>query len=389
MQSCDVIILGAGASGLFCALSAARRGLSVAVVDHSSRTARKLRISGGGKGNFTNLSVEPRNYLCANPHFVKSALARLSPWDVIDFFTSHGITYEERDHGKLFTHEGAPKLAGILTEQCQRLGVALYLGNDIDAVEGSGPFQVRSGPATLEAPKLVIALGGPSWPQAGGTELAYSLARQFGLKVATTRPGLVGLSLPKKQRDLCRDLAGNALNATVSCENATFTDALLFTHTGLSGPAILQISSRWRENRSITIDFLPGSPVEDLVEANRTSNILFRNLLGRVLPKRLSPHLLPAELLETPASQLSAEQIELAGKAIHHFCITPSATEGLAKAEVTVGGIDTDAISSKTFAAKTVPGLHVIGEALDVAGDLGGYNLHWAFASGAACGENL
>jgi len=389
MQTCDVIILGAGASGLFCALTAARRGLSVALVDHSAKPARKLRISGGGKGNFTNLSVEPGNYLCANPHFVKSALARLTPWDVIDFFTSHGVTYEERDHGRLFTLEGAPRLAGILAEQCGRVGAAFHLGQPIDDVAGPGPFRVRAGGVTLESGKLVIALGGPSWPQAGGTDLGHALARQFGLTVTPTRPGLVGLALPKKRLAMCRDLAGNALPATVACGDARFTDALLFTHTGLSGPAVLQVSSRWRVGRAVTIDFLPGAPLAELVEANRSSNILFRNLLGRVLPKRLPGHLLPPDVLETPVSQLSAERIDQAVAAVHGFTVTPSATEGLGRAEVTVGGVDTDGISSKTFEAKAVPGLHVIGEALDVTGDLGGYNLHWAFASGAACGENL
>lgn len=389
MQTCDAIILGAGASGLFCALTAARRGLAVALVDNSPRPARKLRISGGGKGNFTNLSVEPGNYLCANPHFVKSALARLTPWDVIDFFTAHGVTYEERDHGRLFTMEGAPRLAGILAEQCGRLGAAFHLGRPIEAVEGPGPFRVRAGGVALESARLVIALGGPSWPQAGGTDLAYSLARRFGLAVTPTRPGLVGLALPKKRLAMCRDLAGNSLPATVSCGNARFTDALLFTHTGLSGPAVLQISSRWREGRPVVIDFLPSAPLAELVEANRSSNILFRNLLGRVLPKRLPGHLLPEGVLQTPVSQLSAEQIAEAAEAVHGFAVTPSGTEGPARAEVTVGGVDTDGISSKTFEAKDVPGLHVIGEALDVTGDLGGYNLHWAFASGAACGENL
>ena len=389
MQRFDAIILGAGASGLFCALRAARRGLAVALVDHSARPAAKLRISGGGKGNFTNVLLGPENYLCANPHFVKSALARLTPWDVIDFFTSHGVAYEEREQGKLFTLDGAPKLAGALLDQCKRSGVRLFFGQPIGKVEGPGPFCVLAGEAELEADKLIIALGGPSWPKAGGSDLGFRLAQQFGLSLTPTRPGLVGLALPKRLRALCRDLAGNSLPAAVSTGHARFADALLFTHTGISGPAVLQASSHWLPGQPVTVDFLPATPLAELVEASRTSNILFRNLLGRVLPKRLPNHLLDPKAADTPASQLSREQLEAAAEAIHAFTFTPAGTEGYDKAEVTVGGVDTDQISSKTFEAKTVPGLHVIGETLDVTGHLGGFNLHWAFASGAACGESL
>ena len=389
MQRFDAIILGAGASGLYCAMHAARRGLAVAVADHSPKPARKVRISGGGKGNFTNLHVTPDNYLCANPHFVKSALARHTPWDVIDFFTAHGVTYEERDHGQLFTLEGAGRLAGILTEQCTRLGVAFFLGRSVDVADGGAPFHVNAGADELMAAKLVIALGGPSWPQAGASDFGFRLAERFGLGLVPPCPGLVGLAFPKKLRPLCRDLSGNALAATVATGNAAFTDPLLFTHTGISGPATLQASSYWREGRPVTIDFLPGQPVPELIETHRTSNIQLKNLLGRVLPKRLPAHLLPAVLAEVPASQLSKEQVETVADILHRFTFTPAGTEGYAKAEVTVGGVDTDQISSKTFEAKTIPGLHVIGETLDVTGHLGGFNLHWAFSSGAACGGNL
>jgi len=389
MKQFDAIILGAGASGLFCALRAARRGLAVALVDHSARPAAKLRISGGGKGNFTNVLLGPENYLCANPHFVKSALARLTPWDVIDFFTLNGVTYEERDQGKLFTLEGAPRLAGALMDQCKKAGAQFFLGQPIESVNGPAPFRVAVGGAELTAEKLVIALGGPSWPKAGGSDLGFRLAQQFGLALVPTRPGLVGLALPKRLHPLCRDLAGNALPAAVSTGNVRFADALLFTHTGISGPAVLQASSHWRPGQPVTIDFLPGTPIAELVEANRTSNILFRNLLGRVLPKRLPAHLVDPKTGDTPASQLSREQIESAAGKIHAFTCTPAGTEGYDKAEVTVGGVDTAQISSKTFEAKTTPGLHIIGETLDVTGHLGGFNLHWAFASGAACGESL
>ncbi|QGY39966.1 aminoacetone oxidase family FAD-binding enzyme [Pseudodesulfovibrio cashew] len=389
MTSSDILILGAGASGLYCAMHAARRGRTVTVLDHGKKPARKVRVAGGGKANFTNLSVEPENFLCRNPHFVKSALARHTNWDVIAFFAEHGISYEERDHGRLFSREGAGRMAGILADQCHRLGVELVSERPIDSVEGTGPFRVRSGDEAWKADKLVLALGGPSWPQVGATDLGFRLAKQFGLPVVRPRPGLVPLVFPRSRRAMCEDLAGNALPVTISCDGHAFSDALLFTHKGVSGPAVLQISSHWREGKAVLVDFLPGDPMEELVEANRGANTRFRTFLGRMLPKRLVAHLVSGELAETPVSQLSKAQIEAAANRVHRFRIVPASTEGYAKAEVTVGGVDTDAISSKTFEAVDVPGLHVIGETLDVTGHLGGYNLQWAFSSGAACAETL
>lgn len=385
----DVIILGAGASGLYCAMHAARRGLSVAVLDHGGKPARKVRVAGGGKCNFTNLSVEPENYLCSNPHFVKSALARHSQWDVISFFSEHGISYEEREHGQLFTREGAGRLAGILVDQCKKLGVDILLDRTIDSVDGPGPFRIMTKGDKVEGDKLVIALGGPSWPQVGATDLGFRLATQFGLKVVQPRPGLVPLVFPKGVRPMCEQLAGNALPVTISFDGVTFTDPLLFTHKGISGPATLQISSYWRKDEHILIDFMPGQSLADLVEEHRSSNIQLKNLLTRILPKRLVPYLLSGDIPETSVSQISKQQIEAASNRIHRFRVTPISTEGYAKAEVTTGGVDTDSVSSKTFEVKDVPGLHVIGETLDVTGHLGGYNLQWAFASGAACGELL
>lgn len=388
-NSYDVIVLGAGASGLYCAMVAARRGVSVAVVDHGGKPARKVRVAGGGKCNFTNLNVEPEHYLCSNPHFVKSALARHSQWDVISFFSEHGISYEEREHGQLFTREGAGRLAGILVDQCKKLGVDILLDRSVDAVDGPGPFRVTTGDDRIEAGKLVIALGGPSWPQVGATDLGFRLATQFGLDVVRPRPGLVPLVFPKGLRSMCEELAGNALPVTVTFDGVSFTDPMLFTHKGISGPATLQISSYWREGEAILIDFMPGQSLADLVEEHRTSNIQLKNLLMRSLPKRLVPYLLSGALPETPASQISKQQIEAASNRVHRFRVTPVSTEGYAKAEVTTGGVDTDHVSSKTFEVRDVPGLHVIGETLDVTGHLGGYNLQWAFASGAACGDSL
>lgn len=385
----DVLILGAGASGLYCAMTAAKRGLKVMVLDHGAKPARKIRVSGGGKCNFTNLNVTHTDYICRNPHFVKSALARLSPWDVISLLAEDGITYEEREHGQLFTEQGAGKVAGSLMTRCTRAGVDVKMGSEIKSVSGTGPFSVTTGDDVFTADKLVIALGGPSWPQVGATDLGFRLAKQFGLHMVKPHPGLVPLIFPKQLQDFCRDMAGNALPATVETGGASFTDPLLFTHKGISGPATLQASSYWRSGQPVTIDFLPNQSVEDFVEEHRSSNARFRNLLGHILPKKLPGLLVSGALGETSVSQLSAKQIEAASNRIHRFTVVPASTEGYAKAEVCVGGIDTDEISSKSMECKNVPGLSIIGEAMDVTGHLGGFNLHWAFASGAACGEHL
>ena len=385
----DAIILGAGASGLWCAMTAAARGRKVVVLDHSPKTARKVRVSGGGKCNFTNLHVSPAHYLCANPHFVKSALARLSPWDVVGLLAEHGISYEERDHGQLFTLEGAGKVAGALMERCTRAGAELRLHCEIGTVSGIGPFRLEANCGVLTADRLVLALGGPSWPQVGATDLGFRLAKHFGLDVTPTRPGLVPLVFPRGLQPLCEEMAGNALPATVTTGCASFTDPLLFTHRGISGPAVLQASSYWREGQPVVIDFLPGQSVAEYIEERRGSNQQLRNLLARVLPKRLPPLLLDPQLADTQVSQVSRKQLETVTERVHSFTVTPSGTEGYAKAEVTVGGVDTHRISSKTMESRDVPGLYVIGETLDVTGHLGGFNLHWAFASGQACGEVL
>lgn len=385
-HDCNTLILGAGAAGMMCA---AHAGPGTLVVDHARAAGEKIRISGGGRCNFTNLNAGPAHYVCANPHFVKSALARLSPWDVVGFLGENGITYEERDHGQLFTLEGAGRVAGALQERCVRAGVEMLLGRTVSGVSGNGPFHVRTNRGELTGDKLVLALGGPSWPQAGASDFGFQLARQYGLKLVPARPGLVPLVFPRKRQPMCAEMAGNALPATVETGGARFTDPLLFTHRGISGPAVLQASNYWREGQPVTIDFLPGASLEAFLAENRASNAQLRNLLARILPKRLPPLLLDPHLAEAQVSQLSKQQIETACERIHRFTITPSSTEGLDKAEVCLGGVDTDHVSSKTMETRDVPGLYVIGETLDVTGHLGGFNLHWAFASGQACGVAL
>ncbi len=389
MQHYDAIILGAGASGLYCAIHAARRGRKIAVVDHGSKVARKVRISGGGRCNFTNLECSAAHFLSLNPHFCKSALARHTPWDVVAFFAEYGIGYEEKAEGQLFSDQGAGRVAGVLAEQCHRNHVAVLLEREVLSVSGAGPFQVETGREILEAPRLVLALGGRSWPQVGASSLGYRLARQFGLDVVKPRPGLVPFVLSGKEGNRCRELAGTALHVAAATGGRTFIDDLLFTHKGFSGPAVLQVSSYWNMGDSVVIDLLPRLRVEALVDEHRSSNALLRKLLQQHLPKRIVQEFLEKQILETPVSQLSNKQIQQAADSLHQWRVTPARTEGWEKAEVAVGGVDSAAVSSKTFEVASVSGLHVIGELLDVTGQLGGHNLQWAWASGHAVGVLL
>jgi hypothetical protein len=389
MTQQDVIILGAGASGLYCGLHAARQGLSVTLVDHGPKPGRKVRIAGGGRCNFTNLHTSAEHFISANPHFCKSALARHTPWDVVAFFAEHGIGYEEKADGQLFSDSGGGRVAGVLAEQCHRAGARILCERSIVSVQGTGPFMVKTDRETLCAPRLVLALGGKSWPQAGASGLGYDLARQFGLQVTPLRPGLVSLVLGGEQGALCRRLAGVALPATVHCAGREFADDLLFTHKGVSGPAVMRAASLWTKGASVVVNLLPGVDLDRDIQDNRTRSLMLRNYLQSLLPKRMILEWFPKEFLETPISQVSNKLRQDISRRIHHWEFVPQATEGWRKAEVTVGGVDTAQISSKTMEAKAVPGLYVPGELLDVTGDLGGHNLHWAWASGHAAAMSM
>lgn len=381
----DVAILGAGASGLYCAIHAARRGLRIVVLDHAPKTARKVRVSGGGRCNFTNLATGPDNFLCANPHFVKSALARHTPWDVVSFFAEHGLSYEEKAAGQLFCTEGAGKIAGTLTDQAHKAGADIRLNTRITDLNPGEPFSVSG----IRAHKVVMALGGPSWPAIGATRLALDLAKTLNLDVVTPRPALVPLLLSGTDASLCRSLAGTALPASVTCNGNTFTDDLLFTHKGISGPAVLQASSYWQPGQSVIVNLLPTQDMEAVLTEAHASKTLLRNFLATILPKRLAPALLPPDLADMPVNQLSAAHSKRIAALIHHWEFVPARTEGYARAEVTAGGINTDQFSSKTFECKSIPGLYAIGECLDVTGHLGGHNLQWAWSSAWACAQAL
>lgn len=382
----DVIILGAGGAGLFCAGIAAQRGRRVAVLDHAPEPGRKIVISGGGRCNFTNVGASWDRYVSANPQFARSALGRYAAQDFVALVERHGIAWHEKTLGQLFCDGSAGQIVAMLLAEAE--GAEIALGQPIrDVGHADGMFTVVHGERTLTAPSLVIATGGPSIPKLGATGFAYDLAKRFGLKLVEPRPALVPLTLPPDDA-LFRELSGVATEVVASAGEAKFREAALFTHRGLSGPAILQASSYWRHREPVTIDFVPDRSSGWLTELKRARpRIGLRSALGSALPDRLAEALAakldcPGELGNQRDATLTRIEQRLAGWQFH-----PNGTEGFAKAEVTVGGVATDGLNQKTMAAKHLPGLHVIGEAVDVTGWLGGYNFQWAWSSGWAAGQ--
>lgn len=387
----DPIILGAGASGLMCAIHCGLRGRGALVLDHADKAARKVRISGGGRCNFTNLGAAPEDFVCANPHFVKSALARYAPHDFLDFFTKNGLTFEEEGGpGRLFCREGARAVADLLESEAARLGARLLTGVSVDEVRRQGDgFQVMAGRDRFEAGAVVVAAGGPAWPQIGATDLGLRIAKSFGLRVVPIRPGLVPLTAPRELQALCREMSGVSLPARIRTNRADrdVSGDLLFTHRGLSGPAALDASLFWRPGETLFIDFLPGRDVAGELAARARMTV--KNALGRLLPKRLAALLCDRLGLSKTVAETSKKELAALCESVSAFAFAPAGTEGFKKAETTLGGVDTDLISSKTMEAKAVPGLYFTGEVLDVAGRLGGFNLQWAWSSGAAAGRAL
>ncbi len=386
----DVIIVGAGASGMMAAATAGYRGKSVLVIDHAPKVGAKIRISGGGKCNFTNRTVSSANYHSQNPHFVKSALARYPSSLFIDMVERHGIDYEERDHGQLFTLNGAGEIIAMLRTECDWAGVEIRLNCSIEQVtplpkgEGTHPiYELHSSQGIFTTPKLVIATGALSYPKLKASDFGYRLAKQFAIPVVPLRPGLVGLRIGLPD---WTDLAGISLPATLSCQGYDWTRDLLFTHTGISGPAVLLVSNVWREGLAIGINLLPSIDAVKEVLALKAQNKELRPWLRSHLPKRLADYYWQLHPLDGKPAELPDDTLRTWAQALQNWQITPTGTDGYGKAEVTVGGVDTQAISSKTMEALTQKGLYFIGEVLDVTGDLGGYNFQWAWASGVACG---
>jgi hypothetical protein len=384
----DAIILGAGGAGLMCAGIAGQRGRRVLLIDHADQPGKKILISGGGRCNFTNVHAGPDRYLSANPHFAKSALHRYTAQDFIDLVDRYRIAWHEKTLGQLFCDGSARQIVHMLMEECAKGSVRIALGGSIGEVaHADGLFRVTHAGKTESAPALVIATGGPSIPKMGATGFAYDLARRFGLKVVEPRPALVPLTLGGEEI-LFRELSGVSAEVVARAGKAAFREAALFTHRGLSGPAILQVSSYWRPGEQVGIDFLPAhEPDWPRVAKHARPRTHFHTLLGEMLPARLAETLSKRIGLWGELANMPDRKLEEAGRRLADWRFTPNGSEGFAKAEVTAGGISTAELSSQTMEAKKVPGLYAIGEAVDVTGWLGGYNFQWAWASGWAAGQ--
>jgi predicted Rossmann fold flavoprotein len=386
----DAIVLGAGGAGMMAAAVAGRRGRRILLLDHSDAPGKKILISGGGRCNFTNLHTAPDRFLSANPRFAVSALARYTAADFLALVERHRIAWHEKTLGQLFCDGSARQIVAMLLDECEQGGVELALGRPVrDVAHSDGRFQVTFGDRIVEAPALVIATGGPSIPKLGATGFAYDLARRFGLKVVEPRPALVPLTLSRDEA-LFHALSGVSTEVVATAGKVSFREAALFTHRGLSGPAILQISSYWRPGEPIGIDFVPDAAPGWLREAKRSGpRSGLKVVLGRRLPERLAEALAERLALAGELANLPDRHLEQAERLLAQWRFTPNGTEGFAKAEVTVGGIATAGLSSKTMQAVKVPGLYAIGEAVDVTGWLGGYNFQWAWASAVAAGEGV
>lgn len=389
----DVVILGAGAAGMMCAIRAGRRSRSVLLLDHARAPGEKIRISGGGRCNFTNIHASARNFLSANPHFAKSALARFTPRDFLDMMEAHRIAWHEKTLGQLFCDESAKDIIRMLLSEMKAANVVLELQKQITAVEKTPDgFRIVTSDGPVEAGALVVATGGKSIPKMGATGFAYEVARQFGLKIVEPRPALVPLTLDPNLLEKLAPLSGIAAPAEVRKGKTAFREALLFTHRGLSGPSILQISSYWREGDDITLVIEPDLDIAAILRAARKTNgrQAAQTVLAETLPKRLAQFFAESRgLWNTHLADLSDKAIDGLAASIQSWTIRPAGSEGYRTAEVTLGGIDTFELDSKTMQAKAMPGLYFIGECVDVTGWLGGYNFQWAWASGHVCGEAL
>lgn len=383
----DVIVIGAGASGLMCSATAGYQGKDVLVIDHAPKAAAKIRISGGGKCNFTNLDVLSNNFICQNPHFVKSALSRYPSSAFIELVERHGLDYEQRDLGKLFCAERASDLIQILRTECDWAGVEVLVKCAVEQVAyHNQQYQLQTTQGYFTTDKLVIATGALSFPKLKASGYGYQIAKQFGLNVIRTSPGLVPLVFDGKWQERIASLSGLALDVTVSCEAQSFHEAVLFTHNGLSGPGILQASNYWQMGKPIQIDLLPGVLVSEELQQLKKSGDSVSKWLNQYWPKRFTQAWLELFPIENQLSNMTDDTLLEYADKIQNWTLYPSDTAGYDKAEVTLGGVDTDEVSSKTFEAKKQPGLYFIGEVLDVTGHLGGYNFQWAWASGVACG---
>ena len=390
MRKYDVLVLGAGAAGMMAAIEAGKRGRSVLVVDHAKAPGEKIRISGGGRCNFTNVNTRPDRFISHNPKFAVSALSRYTPQKFIDLVKAYGIAFHEKTLGQLFCDGSSVQIINLLTSEMGKAGAQLELGTAIETVDKVGAgFRVRLSSGEVEAASLIVATGGKSIPKMGATNFGYRLAEQFGLAVTETRPALVPLTFEPRILERLGPLSGIAVDSTVSANRKTFREAMLFTHRGLSGPSILQISSYWREGDAIVVNLLPDTDVPELLKAARskTPKLQLQTVLSNHLPKRLAQMLAEDINITAMMGDISDKKIAAIAGALTRWSLKPTGSEGYRTAEVTLGGVDTKGLNSTTMEARGVPGLYVIGEVVDVTGWLGGYNFQWAWASGWAAGQ--
>ena len=389
----DAIVIGAGAAGLMCAITAGQRGLRVLVLDHANKVGKKILMSGGGRCNFTNTGATPANYLSANPHFCKSALARYTPAHFIELVERHGIAFHEKELGQLFCDESSKLIVKMLLDECAAANVEVRTHCGIEQVihADGGEFRLRTSQGSLAAPALVVACGGLSIPSMGASGFGYQLAKQFGHGVLPTRAGLVPLTLSGKHAERLHDLAGVSLPVEARCNGAGFRNSMLVTHRGISGPAILQISNYWQAGDDLRLDLLPGIEIEALLQEwqRERRDAELKTLLGEVMPKRFAQRLCEHWIANKPLRQYSVPELRAIAGLLASWPLVASGTEGYRTAEVTLGGVDTDDLSSSTMMSRHVPGLYFIGEVVDVTGWLGGYNFQWAWASGHAAGTAI
>ena len=388
----DVVIIGAGAAGLMCAIHAGKRGKRVCLMDHARKIGRKIRISGGGRCNFTNLYTSPENYLSQNPHFCKSALKQYTQYDFIDLVSAHSISFHEKKLGQLFCDNSAQDIIDMLLSETRDAGVDLWHPVTVERIEKPAEddgFGVTTSRGLVRCESLVVATGGLSIPKAGATPFGYGVARQFGMDVLDTHAGLVPLTFQGQLLDRCKTLSGLSVDACVSFQDTEFAEGLLFTHRGLSGPSILQISSYWRERQTIQVNLATQVDLLNFLRERKveTPRQTLSVALSTHLPKRLTTHICELSKIDGRLGELSDEKLTRVAQQVHQWSVLPSGTEGYRTAEVTLGGVDTNGLSSKTMESKTCPGLYFIGEVVDVTGHLGGFNFQWAWSSGFAAGQ--
>ena len=387
MQKYDAIIIGAGAAGLFCAIEAGKRGRKVLIIEHNNQPGRKILISGGGRCNFTNTSVKPENFVSNNPHFCKSALARFTPRDFIELVKKYRIEFYEKKLGQLFCRESSRQIVEMLLRECAKADVEIRTNCSVKSVKKTGNFEIETNQGHFISEKFVIASGGLSFPKIGASNFGYEIAKQFGLKVIETRPSLVPLVFSNGQD--FSNLAGISIDSNVTFKKLSFRENILFTHKGLSGPAILQISNYWKKSDFIEIDLLPEIDAEKILSESQNNKQNLSNFLSKYLPNRFAEVFVSQNISNKPLNQLSRKEIEKFSQLINNWQVKFNETEGWNKAEITLGGIDTNELSSQTMESKKISGLYFIGEVVDVTGWLGGYNFQWAWSSGFCAGKSI